>query len=144
MGLLRLKQPFLWVYGLQWYPTPESIEQHPSCFIMDDWDITRDMKPEDVKAYLKDNGMKFNYRNTKGYLRNDSERIAREVNAGRITSEMAEIVTGMGTLVFKKPKNEIEILRITIFTSFYLESGVQIGFVDGKHVNIFKHDFDAR
>ena len=143
VGLLRWKQPFLWVYGLQWYPTPESVENRPSPFVIDDWGITGEMKPEDVKAYLNSNGFKFKYRNTKGYIKRVNNNNACKLLGSSIPPELQELMDNSGPLVFKKPKNEAEILRITIFTSIYLESGVIIAFIDDKLIHIFKHDFEA-
>ena len=97
----------------------------PAAWILEDWGITADMQPVEVKTYLKDNGLPFQKRSSKGYHE-------RKPVTPRMSPEMALAAQEMGLLVFRKPKREADILRETGFTKFILKSGVEIHFVDEK------------
>jgi hypothetical protein len=91
--------------------------------VIEDWDIQSTWKPKDIKTFLSKYGLEFRKGSVKGYYERKSV-------DPRIGPEMAKVAQTMGFLVFKKPKNNSDILRTTRFTTFYLASGVEISFVD--------------
>src|SRR5437660_6695187 len=84
--------------SLQWAAIEEEYS-FPSALEIDDWNITRDITPEQMKAYLRDNGLQFRYRTTKGYFE-------RKPVTSETSPEIAWAAQNLGFLVFKKPKNE--------------------------------------
>src|SRR5579859_4838716 len=52
--------------SIEWHPLPEA--SFPSTCTIEDWSITAEMTAPQVRAYLRDNGIKFHSRSSKGYF----------------------------------------------------------------------------
>jgi len=101
----------------------------PACCEVEDWQITPQMTPQEVKAYLRQEDVKFQYRRSKGYYE-------RKPALAGMSPEMANICQEYGFLTFKKPRSEADIVRTTTFFTFYLPGGVTIAFVDDVLIHI--------
>jgi hypothetical protein len=117
--------------SIEWTPVLGEPRLPSSCDI-EDWDITAEMKPLEIKTYLRNTGLKFHYQSAKGYF-------VREPVASWMSPVQADLAQNHGRLNMKKPKNEADIVRVMTFFTFFLPSEVRIVFVDDRllHIGIF-------
>jgi len=107
----------------------------PDC-TKDDWAITAEMKPLDVKTYLHNAGLKFRYRSHKGYF--ERQPVPASWRQRWPNVDEAVMAQNCSSLTFRKPKNEADIVSVMTFFTFFLLSGVKITFVDEQlqHIGV--------
>lgn len=96
--------------SIEWIPELGEPRLTPSCNI-EDWAITADMTPSEVKSYLREAGLKFHYRSSKS----------------------------RGYLNLRKPDGQREAVRVTVGLTLFLPSDVRISFVADslQYIGIF-------
>ena len=127
--------------SIEWAPPLGNAHLPASCQI-EDWDITADMLSADVKTYLRSNGFSFQKRSTKVYYQKFSAKkmAAMRAEMRDMPPDMEEYVLSKGHLVFKKPKEEADLVRTSLNLTYFLPSEVRIQFVDNQflHIGIFE------